>query len=147
MPLTKAMDHRSGLVRRFSSRRPSQYVGFEDSDAADFTGDYMSMAGSDRTGESGGEFTGAENLVWELDDNQQRMKAFNEFANRTLMPDEKDLMLKKFEKADDVEFERTYELGKPVSEISQPTSAPHVAIVLLPGADLYAVQGTAPPAM
>lgn len=139
MPLTKPMDDRSGLVRRSTTRRPSQYVGLDDNDPAALTGDYMSVAGSDRTGDGGGGLMEAETLAFELDDNQQRMKAFNEFANRTLMPDEKDLMLRKFEKAVDLEFGRTYELGRPLFEVSSPTSLPHVAIVLLPGADLWVI--------
>lgn len=74
--------------------------------------------------------------LWDIDESQQRIRGYDEFANRLLLPDETTLMIKKFEKAEDIAFGRTYQLGKAIKAVPEDTFEPHVGIVLLPGADL-----------
>ena len=45
---------------------------------------------------------------------EQRSRKYDEFANQQLNPEETALMIKKFEKAADIPFSRTYHMGKSV---------------------------------
>lgn len=65
-----------------------------------------------------------------------RIHSFNEFANRNMLPEETDLMIKQFEISADVSFQRTYELGKYTRGFAGATHCPYIGLVLLPGGDL-----------
>ena len=121
----------SRLIRRLNSGRAREYVGREDSiEEINPFGDHMSVADSDRSdmaGDTGG---------GDLDAMIERMKGFDAFADKLPLPEETALMIKNFERGEDMPFERTYRLGKYVQELSSPTVKPWVGIVLLPGASL-----------
>lgn len=137
--ITRATDRGNVLTRRYSTNRHPQYVGVPNDGEVDLAVDMLSVTSSDQTDDN--TLNSIEDLWYDLDDNQQRMKRFDEFANRTLMPEERDLMLKKFERAGDIPFERTYQLGKPVRSFPDSTAVPNVAIVLLQGGDLSVFLG------
>jgi hypothetical protein len=133
-PFVRPSDRGSVLARRPTVKWPNPSVAVPDDDDEDFGMDTLSMTHSDGTREGNGDETSME--PWDLDDSQRRMKMFDEFANRTLLAEETDLMLKKFEAAEDVPFDRTYQRGRPVREFTQQVTKPYIGIVLLPGADL-----------
>lgn len=65
--------------------------------------------------------------------------ALEEMAYKQLLPEETELLIRKFERAADIQFSRTYQMGKSVKSFALPTQAPQIGLVLLPGVDLTEV--------
>jgi hypothetical protein len=135
MPLIKASDPRAMIVRRRTNRKANPFITVEDGDIGDFGSDAMSTMYSDAGSETNGDYTDAGSSHWSVDLGQQRMKVFDEMATRTLLA-ETDLVLKRFEAAEDVPFNRTYQRGTPVREFAYHVVKPRIGIVLLSGYDL-----------
>ena len=96
------------------------------------------MTGSDQTTSSNGDPSKQVSAsTWDLNMPQkEQIRSFNEFANRNLLPDETSLMIKQFERASDIQFHRTYQMGKAIREFLGSTHTPQIGLVVLPGADL-----------
>lgn len=139
MPGTRPSDR--GVVLSRGQRRPQQ--GFvepvEDSDdETEYSEDLVSVGPSDlapsvSSSDPGNPLAMA---AWGLDLPRDRSKIMDDFANKHLHPEETALMIKKFQKATDVPFSRTYQMGVALRTFSGTAHTPHVALVLLPGADL-----------
>lgn len=113
---------------------PFIHEGMEEDDIESSEG-LLSIAPSDRLGSDGDSSSQRVSAVWDLEP-QQRMKGFDEIANRQLLPEETELMIRKFERAADVPFSRTYQMGRYVREFTRTAPTPQIGLVLLPGANL-----------
>lgn len=136
MSSTRSTPRGNVLVRRFSTR-PKSYVGEADDNETTYSGEFTSsIPDSDETSIGNGDPTGADARLLDIDEAQQQILGYDQFANKLLLPDETTLMIRKFEKAEDIAFGVTYQLGKPITGLHEDTFEPQVGIVLLPGADL-----------
>lgn len=137
MPRTTHTTDRGVVLRRRTGDGP---VAFTSDDMADddtqSSEDLFSLAPSDRLRTYGGD-TSSQRMSssWDVEP-QQRMKGFDEIANRQLLPEETELMIRKFERAADIPFSRTYQMGRYVKTFPLPTRTPQIGLVVLPGADL-----------
>lgn len=144
MPTIRAPDQRVVLARRANARQ-SNSLDANLTDASDshspYSDDLASVSGSNYTATSSNDDTRNQNssAVWDLDMPQQRSRGFDEFAEKQLLPEETALMIRKFERAADLRFSRTYQLGTAVRHNYSDSAAhsPHVGLVVLPGASKY----------
>lgn len=133
MPNTTMTD-RGIVLRRRDANGPRAFtINDVDDDDTQSSEDLMSLAPSSRIADSADASNQRMSSTWDVESQQRR---FDEVANRQLLPEETDLMIRKFEQAADVAFSRTYQLGKFVRAFPNPTRMPQIGLVVLPGADL-----------
>ena len=136
MPPTKPTERGNVLIRRFSTNRPRRFVGSDDNDDLDDSSEILSSRSDYEETQSISDPSQALSPIWDIDETQQAIRGYDEFANKLLLPDETTLMIRKFQRAEDIAFGRVYQLGRPVSGFYGNVFRPNVGIVLLPGADL-----------
>ena len=136
MPLSKS-PNQSVVPARHGSGRSLRRTGIFDEfddEESQISEDLMSVTMSDATESISSDTDG--NAIWTVSAAPDRMKSLNEFANRSMLPEETDLMIKQFEQSADIPFQRTYELGIYVRGSVGNTHCPNVGLVILPGGDL-----------
>ena len=136
MPLSKS-PNQSVVPARHGSGRSLRRTGIFDEfddEESQISEDLMSVTMSDATESISSDTDG--NAVWTVSAAPDRMKSLNEFANRSMLPEETDLMIRQFVQSADIPFQRTYELGTYVRGSVGNIHCPNVGLVILPGCDL-----------
>ena len=139
MPLKRSSNSGMMLARHGSGHFTRGSAIFDDSDTeTQISEELMSFSASDPPDSIAGDSNDG-GPTWTVSKAPDRMKSLNEFANRSMLPDETDLFVQQYEKSTDTPCQRTYVLGKYVSpdrESIGSTHSPHVGLVILPGGDL-----------
>jgi hypothetical protein len=87
MPTVKQTDRGSLLVRRHHSVRPKMFVVPDEDEIADSLSDGRSTFRSDDASTDDGSTTGAAAVLWDLNKQQERMRGFDDVANKLLHPE------------------------------------------------------------
>jgi hypothetical protein len=66
---------------------------------------------------------------------QADLQVWEDIANKLLLPEESELMLKRFEKRADERVRRTYVEGQAMQEVDESAAVPRIGLAFLPGAD------------